>query len=253
MPAVTLSRMKIHAFVVVLILSCAAALAQDAKPATPAAPVEVAAESSHHLKIENEYIRAYFVEVPPGQSTLMHHHSTDYVGIAFGVSEVDVAAPDGTVKHVAFQDGQVNYAPAGVVHAVTDKGPTPFRNATVELVQNQGHPVCVKNCENDPRAKDWPALPASAKLIGYGDTFRIIAVTASVGQTILITDPSPHLGIFLTDAQARVVQAGKPGEDASHHAGDIVFHGPHPPEMAVANTGTQDIRLVEIQFKPVKQ
>ncbi len=186
MLAVTLSPMKVHALALTLTLACTALLAQETSKTAATAPVEVAAEPSHHLKIENEYIRAYFVEVAPGQSTLMHHHGADYVGVAFGASEVDVAAPDGTVKHVTFQDGQVNYAPAGVVHAVTARGSTPFRNATIELLQNQGHPVCVKNCDSDPRAKDWPALQDTEKIIGYGDTFRIVAVTIKPQQTVSI-------------------------------------------------------------------
>jgi len=236
-----------------LVLASAAALAQDAAKPAPAAPVEVAAEPSHHLKVENEYVRAYFVEIAPGQSTLMHHHGTDYVAVAIGAAEVDSVSPDGTTKHIAFQDGQVNYAPAGVVHAVTNKGPATFRNATIEMLQNQGHPVCVKNCENDPRAKDWPALPDSAKLVGYGDSFRIIAVTIKPQQTIPIATPSPHLAVILTDAQGRISAPGQAPQDVSHHANEIAFHQPHPEGMTVTNTGPQEIRLVEIQFKPVKQ
>jgi len=245
--------MNIRFMFVLLTLSLTAAFAQDAGKAAPAKPVEVASEPSHHLKIENEYVRAYFVEIAPGQSTLMHHHSTDYVAVAIGASEVDSVGPDGTTKHIAFQDGQVNYAPAGVTHLVTDKGAAPFRNATIEMLQNQGHPVCVKNCDSDPRAKDWPALPETAKAIGYGDTFRIIAVDIKPQQTVPLEDPSPHLGVLLSDAQARVAVPGQAAQDVSHPAGELVFHQPHPPGTMLTNTGTQDIRLVEIQFKPAKQ
>ena len=250
--AITLSRMRLHTVFLLLVLASAAALAQDAKPA-PATPVEVAGEPSHHLKVENEYVRAYFVEIAPGHSTLMHHHSTDYVAVAIGASEVDSVSPDGTTKHIAFQDGQVNYAPAGVTHAVANKGPATFRNATIEMLQNQGHPVCVKNCESDPRAKDWPALPDGIKAIGYGDSFRIVAVTIKPQQTISVVDPFPHLVVVLTDAQMRFVDAGKPPQAVTRHMGEILFHQPHPPGTTTTNTGTEDVRLVEIHFKPVKQ
>jgi quercetin dioxygenase-like cupin family protein len=251
--AITLSRMRSHPFLLLLVLASAAAFAQDVAKPAPATPVEVAAEPSHHPKIENEYVRAYFVEIAPGHSTLMHHHSSDYVAVAIGASEVDSVSLDGTTKHIAFQDGQVNYAPAGVTHAVANKGPATFRNATIEMLQNHGHPVCVKNCESDPRAKDWPALPDTAKAIGYGDTFRIIAVTIKPQQTIPVTDPSPHLVVLLTDAQARYAEPGKPPQDVTHRTGDLLFHSPHPEGATTTNTGPQEIRLVEIQFKPVKQ
>ena len=243
--------MKIRSLLLLLALAGATALAQDT--AKSAATVEVAAEPSHHLKVDNEYVRAYFVEIAPGQSTLMHHHGTDYVAVAIGPSEVDSIGPDGTVKHIAFQDGQVNYASAGVVHAVRNPGPATFRNATIEMLQNQGHPVCVKNCENDPRAKDWPALPDGIKAIGYGDTFRIVAVTIKPQQTISVVDPFPHLVVVLTDAQMRFVDAGKAPQNVSRHTGEILFHQPHPPNTTTTNTGSEDVRLIEIHFKPVKQ
>ena len=250
---VTLSRMKIQWLFMLLALLGASALTQDAAKPAAATPVEVAAEPSHHLKVENQYVRAYFVEIPPGQSTLMHHHGTDYVAVAIGASEVDSTGADGTTKHIAFQDGQVNYSPAGVTHAVTNKGPATFRNATIELLQNQGHPVCVKNCENDPRAKDWPGPPDYAKAIGYGDSFRIVAVTLKPKQEVPVSDPYPHLVVVVTDAQMRFVETGKTPQDTTRHTGEILFHQPHPPGTTATNTGAEDIRFVEIQFKPVKQ
>jgi quercetin dioxygenase-like cupin family protein len=235
----------------VLALSCLSLFAQDAAKPAPA-PVEVAAEPDHHLKLENEYVRAYYVEVAPGQSTLMHHHGTDYVSVTFGAAEVDILGADGSTRHASLQDGQVTYAPAGVVHAAADKSSTPFRNATIELLQNQGHPVCVKNCDSDPRAKDWPALLDSEKAIGYGDSFRIIAVDIKPQQTVPLTTPFPHLGAVLSDTKGTVTVAGQAAQGATHSPGEIMFHQPHPEGMTLTNTGTQDIRLVEIQFKPVK-
>jgi len=238
--------MKICGFALFLAMCCAPVFCQDNK-----APVEITAEPSHHLKVENEYVRAFYVEIAPGQSTLMHHHPYDYIAVSLGPADIDSVSADGKVKHVVLEDGQVTYAPAGVVHSVTNRASTTFHNATIELLQNQGHPVCVKACENDPRAKQWPALPATAKLVGYGDSFRIIAVTVTPQQTISITDPLPHLVVLLTDAQARVTPAGQPSQEASHKANDILFHGPHS-DATMTNTGTQDIRLVEVQFKPAK-
>ncbi len=211
----TLSRIKIFA----LLLLCVSLLglwAQDAKPAAPGAStaaVEITAEPSHHPKIDNLYIRAFFVEVQPQQSTLMHHHGHDYIAVAFGHSEVDSTTPDGTVKHIVFEDGDVRYTPAGLTHVASDKSSTTFRNATIELLQNNGHPVCVNKCENDPRAKDWPALHEGSKLIGYGDTFRITEATIQPKQTVSTDEPFPHLTVLLTDVQAHSGPAGSGGTD----------------------------------------
>jgi quercetin dioxygenase-like cupin family protein len=148
--------MKIHASLLMLCLAASLSLAQDTKPTTPqkfGPTVEIPADATHQLKIENEYFRAYYFTVAPQQSTLMHHHGTDYVAVTLGHAVFDSTGPDGAVKHIVLEDGAVGYTPAGLVHAVTDMAPTTFHNATIELLQNHGHPVCVNNCASDPRPR----------------------------------------------------------------------------------------------------
>jgi hypothetical protein len=247
--------MKILRFLLLLCLGAGVALAQDAKQATLdkyGATVEITAEPSHHLKIEKPYVRAFYVEVAPDQSTRMHHHGYDYLAVILGHSEIDSITSDGTVKHSVLEDGAVGYTPAGLTHVATDRAATPFRNATIELLQNQGHPVCVKNCENDPRAKDWPPLTAESKLIGYGDSFRISSATIKPKQTVSTDEPFPHLVVMLTDMNAHTGPAGSGGSDMNQKAGAMMFHGSHP-DSGLTNVGDQDVRLVVVEFKPSKE
>ena len=244
--------MKIHALLWMLCLIAALAPAQDAKQATPnkfGPTVEIPADSTHHQKIENEYFRAYYVEVAPQQSTLMHHHGNDYVSVALGHTVIDSIAPDGAVKHIVLEDGDVRYTPAGLIHAVTNVASTPFHNATIELLQNHGHPVCVNNCASDPRAKDWPPLTEESKLIGYGDSFRISEAVIKPQQTVSNEEAYPHLVILLTDMHAHTGPAGSGGMDFNQKAGDMMFHGGHP-DHGFTNVGGQDMRLIVMEFKP---
>ena len=48
------------------------------------APVEITSESSHHLVLENMFVRVFAVSVDPGKSTLMHHHAHDYLSVSLG-------------------------------------------------------------------------------------------------------------------------------------------------------------------------
>ena len=247
--------MKTRNLLMVLCLCAGTVLAQDAKPAAPVtsgATVEITAEPSHHLKIDNHYIRAFYVEVAPQQSTLMHHHGKDYMAVAFGHTEIDSVAPDGTVKHVVLEDGDVRYTPAGLTHVATDKASTTFRNATIELMENNGHPVCVNKCQDDPRAKDWPALHAGSKLIGYGDTFRITEATIQPKQTISTDEPFPHLVVVLSDMHVHTGPEGSGGMDFNQKAGDMIFHGGHA-DHGLTNTSDQPLRLVVVEFKPAKE
>jgi hypothetical protein len=247
--------MKIRLLLLFLCLAISLAMAQDAKPATAdkyGPTVEITAEPSHHLKIDNPYIRAFYIDVAPQQSTMMHHHGYDYMAVAFGHTEIDSITPDGKVKHVVLEDGAVGYTPSGLTHVATNLAATPFRNATIELLQNQGHPVCVKNCENDSRAKDWPALTAESKLIGYGDTFRISEATIKPKQTVSTDEPFPHLVVLLTDMHGQT--GGKGGQivNFDQKAGDMMYHGGHP-DHGLTNVGDQDMRLIVVEFKPGKQ
>jgi quercetin dioxygenase-like cupin family protein len=244
--------MKIHAPLLMLCLAASLSLAQDTKPTNQSKfgpTVEIPADATHQLKIENEYFRAYYVTIAPQQSTLMHHHGYDYVAVALGHTVIDSTAPDGAVKHIALEDGDVRYTPAGLIHAGTDMAATPFHNATIELLQNHGHPVCVNNCASDPRAKDWSPLTGESKLIGYGDTFRISEAIIKPQQTVSTDEPFPHLVVMVTDMHAHAGPPGNGGMDFSQKAGDMMFHGGHP-DHGLTNVGDHEMRLIVMEFKP---
>lgn len=243
--------MKLSPYLVILAFCAAAAWAQDSTPAKSAPVVAITDEPSHHQKLDNEYIRVFAVDVAPHKSTLMHHHDKDYVSVAFGHTQIDSVTPDGMVKHVTLEDGDVRYTPAGLTHVATNQASTPFRNATIELMQNNGRPVCVNKCDEDPRAKDWPPLAPGEKLIGYGDSFRIVAGTIQPKQTISNEEPFPHLAIMLTDFHGRVGPEGSGGTDFTQKAADLMFHGGHA-NHGLTNVGDQDVRIMVIEFKPVK-
>jgi len=129
---------------------------------------------------------------------------------------------------------------------------TPFHNATIELLQNHGGQVCVNNCANDARAKDWPPLAAESKVIGYGDTFRISEATIKPQQTVSNEEAFPHLVVLLTDMHAHGGPAGSGGMDFNQKAGDMMFHGGHG-NHGLSNIGDQDLRLIVMEFKPSKE
>src|ERR1019366_3764962 len=222
--------MKIHSSLLMLCLAASLSVAQDTKPTTQSKfgpTVEIPADATHQLKIEHAYFHAYYVTIAPQQSALMHHHGYDYVAVALGHTVIDSTAPDGAVKRIALEDGDVRYTPAGLIHAVTDLAVTPFHNATIELLQNHGHPVCLNmnNCASDPRAKDWPPLTGESKLIGYGDTFRILETSIKPQQTISTDEPFPHLVVLVTDMHAHTGPPGSGGMDMNQKAGTMMFHG----------------------------
>jgi len=50
--------------------------------------VEITSEPSHHLALENTYVRVFKVEVAPHAATLLHRHRHDYVFVSLGPSHI---------------------------------------------------------------------------------------------------------------------------------------------------------------------
>ena len=69
------------------------AFSLNAQTPAPLARGDVPGEPHHHLKIENTYVRAYYVEVPPHEETQLHQHDHDYVFVTLGDTDVINAGP----------------------------------------------------------------------------------------------------------------------------------------------------------------
>jgi len=111
--------------------------AQTQEP-VPLARGNTPGEPHHHLKIENEYVRVYDVEVPPHENTLLHQHDHDYIYVSLGRSEVVNAILSKPEIHLRLQDGETHFTRGGFAHVARNVADTPFRNVTIELLKPQG-------------------------------------------------------------------------------------------------------------------
>src|SRR5882724_76753 len=73
------------------------------------AGVPMTDEPDHHLVLNNDYVNAYDVEVPPHGSTRLHQHLHDNVFIVFGNAEVTNAVEGKTPVHLDLKDSSVNF------------------------------------------------------------------------------------------------------------------------------------------------
>jgi quercetin dioxygenase-like cupin family protein len=97
----------------------------------------VPGEPHHHLKIENEYVRVYYVEVPPHEDTQLHQHDHDYIYVSLGPSDVVNAVRDKPEVHLLLKDGETHFARGGFAHVARNLSDKPFRNVTIELLKTQ--------------------------------------------------------------------------------------------------------------------
>ena len=110
--------------------------AQPQEP-VPLAHGNVPGEPHHHLKIENEYVRVYYVEVPPHEDTQLHQHDHDYIYVSLGPSEVINAILNKPEIHLQLKDGETHFTRGGFAHVARNLANTPFRNITIELLNPQ--------------------------------------------------------------------------------------------------------------------
>jgi hypothetical protein len=90
------------------------------------------------LLFENERIRVWTLEVPPGGSWGPHEHRTSYVTVVAGGSHIASVMDDGSVEvdfeaevdHVDWRERPAERR----VHTLVNRGERPYKNFIVELL-----------------------------------------------------------------------------------------------------------------------
>ena len=115
---------------VVLLLFLAPLLAQSTQQ------VELTDEPDHHLVLSNDQVRVFSVEVPPHADTLIHWHHHDYIYVTLGDATVSNEVVGKPPVQVTLHDGQTAFSPGPFAHRARNLTDKPFRNVTIELLQD---------------------------------------------------------------------------------------------------------------------
>jgi hypothetical protein len=121
---------------VVLFFSCGVLRAQA--PEVHAA--RLPGEPHHHLRIDNEFVRAYYVEVAPHDETQLHQHDHDYIYVSLGPADVVNAVLNKPDVHLLLKDGETRFTRGGFAHVARNLSDAPFRNITIELLKASDEP-----------------------------------------------------------------------------------------------------------------
>jgi quercetin dioxygenase-like cupin family protein len=211
-------------FLVLALLFSVSLLAQAPEP-MPLAHGNTPGEPHHHLKIENEYVRVYYVEVPPHENTQLHQHDHDYLFVTLGDSDVINAVRDNPEVHLVLKDGETHFTRGGFAHVARNLADTPFRNVTIELLKPQGEArnLCgqiVSNAASGPCEKGAinryfsifaePQLEtAELKLdLVHHDPKTESTVTGRAGSLLIVLNNS-ELQIKLEGKPTRILYGGE--------------------------------------------
>lgn len=108
--------------------------------------VEILSEPSHHLVLENAFVRVFDVTVAPKATTLVHRHHNDYLFVTLGDSDVVSARPGEKPVSLLLKDGEIRFTAGKFEHAAINQSDKPFHNITIEL---QNPATNVKSCNGD--------------------------------------------------------------------------------------------------------
>jgi quercetin dioxygenase-like cupin family protein len=213
-------------------------------PSTEA--VEVTAEPMHHLAVANEQVRVFQVEVAPHASTLLHRHGHDYLFVTLGEAHISNEVLGKPPVELKLPDGETRFTPGNFAHVARNLSDQPFRNVTVELMQDE----TLRDTPFPwPEGGDLELPGVRSKVLFVRDGARVSAVELEPGATL----PShhhdgPHLLVAVSDLEIRSDVEGQGPMPGKFKAGDVKWL-PGGYTHTLTNTGKDRARFVTVELK----
>ena len=208
--------------------------------------VEITSEPSHHLAVENEHVRVFQVEVAPKASTLLHRHRHDYLFVTLGDSRVSNEVADKPPVDLKFADGETRFTPGNFAHIARNLSDQPFRNVTIELMEDDKLRTAPSPWPMEGGDKVFPGV--RIKVLSVRDGARVSAVELEPGATV----PShhhdgPHLLVAVSDLDLRSDVDGMGPMPAQFKSGAVKWL-PGGYTHTLTNVGKSPARFVTVEF-----
>ncbi len=223
--------------------------ALPAQAPVPLAHGDVPGEPHHHLKVENTFVRAYYVEVAPHADTQLHQHDHDYIFVTLGASDVINAVLGKPEARLVLKDGEVHFSRGGFAHIARNLSDAPFRNVTIEFLLAQGevHNLCEKVVHGplgECRGVHNPSSFATP-LFETGET-RAELVTIDPKGGLGGNSRSDSLLVALDQAELEIRIPGKPAVQL--HSGEMLWLSAGSAQT-ISNLTNAPSRCLSISFK----
>jgi hypothetical protein len=210
--------------------------------------VELSAEPHHHLTLENKYVRVYNVEVPPHSDTLMHWHRHDYIAVNLGAAEVVNAVKDKPPVTIKLEDGETHFTPATFVHIASNRTAQPFRNVTIEIVDDEN--LRHATTKWDPNKNEDRALETFP-----GGTQQILFVKDAIRTSEFELQPgavapmfkTAYLLVPISDLYLHSAVVGQSPGPVRLKSGEVRWE-PGGSAHTLTNTGHQPAKFVTLEF-----
>ena len=208
--------------------------------------VEITSEPSHHLVLENEYVRVFNVEAAPHAATLLHRHRHDYFFVTLGDTEISNEVEGKPPVEIKLADGEVRFAEGNFAYVVKNLSDQPFRNVTIELLQDEKLRQTRSRWPMEGGGKTFPG--GSVKILLVKDGVRVSETDLDAGATL----PSEHhdgprLLVAVSDLDMRSNGGGEGAAVWKLKPGDVKWL-PAGDAHTLTNGGTRAGRFVTLEF-----
>jgi hypothetical protein len=219
---------------------------QGAAPAKEG--VQTSDEPHHHEIVDNLRLKAFEVEVPAHEATLLHRHDKDYVYIVLGDADITNAVVGQQEVKAHLLDSDVNFVEGPISHVATDVGDTPFRNITIELKRKQGELKKYYPSANAALADTAKAVePDGSKIILETDEVRVETVKVAPGQ-VWAAPKSSHPRLFVLIDNMKDLPGPKEKKAPTFPEGMLVWVQGGK-KWSMPNYTKADLKLVWLDFK----
>jgi hypothetical protein len=211
------------------------------------APVPLTGEPHHHLVLENEFVRAFYVELAPHDATLLHQHDADYVFAVLGPGDFVNAVAGKPEVHLTLEDATTRFSRGGFAHiARTDAG-VPFRNITVELLHPQGalRNLCQKVTDGPVNNCPDSSSPSMKPLF---ETDEIVVFSGALDAKSKHTEEAPHTAALILALENSPLDVNVGGDVKAQLRSGQVFWLPAGQKHTISSRGGA-CRFLLVSFK----
>jgi len=206
--------------------------------------VEITAEPSHHVALENSYIRAFKVEAAPHAATLMHWHRHDYIFVTLGDAHLSNEVEGKSPVEAKLFDGDTRFTPGNFAHIARNLADTPFRNVTIELLQDEKGRSAPAHWDKDSGEETF--MGGHRKILFVKDGVRVSQIELSA-KAAMPKDESarPRLLVAITELELGQNADGKGSAGKALKAGDMWWSDG---SLALTNAGSGPAKLALLEF-----
>ncbi len=209
--------------------------------------VEITNEGHHHQVLQNDFVRVFKVEVGPQEATLMHRHRHDYMFISLGTADVSNEVEGKSPVELKLQDGQTGFLAGNFAHIARNLAPTPFRNVTIELMQDEKSRTAPPPTWDEERGLQV-LHGGTQEILFVKDGARVSEIELQPGGMI----PShhhkgSHLVVAITDLDMRSDIEGRGATPSQLKSGEVKWV-PGGYTHTLTNISKQPAKFVTVEF-----